>query len=264
MSDRLDRFEMKFVLTPEQKEVLMPCLLPKLRPDGYGDAEGFYPIVSLYYDSFDRDCYWEKVRGQGSRRKLRVRVYGSRDGALPPTSFVEIKHKCDSRVVKRRVEMPTEAALAICDLQPVGLRLNFAEIRVIEEVQGLVALRGFRPVCCMRYDRRALADLDESSDLRITFDSGIGYRMSELTPQPDDNRFSEYLLTPGSVVMEVKGTGAVPYWLARLLGEMDCILTSFSKYCNALEAGDPYLRGLRESQQLWGCRSERTTESQVA
>ena len=64
--------------------------------------------------------------------------------------------------------------------------------------------------------------------------------------------------------MEVKGTGAVPYWLARLLGEMDCILTSFSKYCNALEAGDPFLMRMRESQQLRSRTGERLSESQVA
>ena len=42
--------------------------------------------------------------------------------------------------------------------------------------------------------------------------------------------------------MEVKVTGSVPYWLARMLGEQGCILQSHSKYCNALEMGDPVLR----------------------
>ena len=42
--------------------------------------------------------------------------------------------------------------------------------------------------------------------------------------------------------MELKVNGAVPYWLPQLLGEAGCILTGHSKYCNALEAGDPALR----------------------
>jgi hypothetical protein len=42
--------------------------------------------------------------------------------------------------------------------------------------------------------------------------------------------------------MEVKGTGAVPYWLSRLLGSAGCRLASYSKYCNALAAGDPRVR----------------------
>ena len=113
MSYRLDRFEMKFVIAREQRDVLMPHLMPHLRADANAGDNAFYPIISLYYDNPDRDCYWEKVRGQKSRRKMRVRVYGSLDGKVPPTSFIEIKHKCDSRVVKRRAQMSLEDALKV-------------------------------------------------------------------------------------------------------------------------------------------------------
>lgn len=58
---------------------------------------------------------------------------------------------------------------------------------------------------------------------------------------PDDRNFSQYLLREGESVMEVKVTGSVPYWLPRMLGDVGCILTSHSKYCNALEAGDSAL-----------------------
>ena len=110
---RLDRFEMKFVLNPEIRERLLPKLLPHLRADENAGEGAHYPIVSLYYDNQDRDCYWEKVRGERSRRKLRVRVYGSSDGTLPPTSFVEVKHKADGRNVKRRAQMTLEQALVV-------------------------------------------------------------------------------------------------------------------------------------------------------
>jgi len=242
VTDRLDRFEQKFVITAAQRGGLAPHLLPHLRPDVYAGAGGIYPIISLYYDTADRDCYWEKIRGQGSRRKLRVRVYGSRDGEVAPTSFVEVKHKCDARVVKRRLQMPIEAALRLCAGEPHAAPLGLAEARVAREVDGLVRGRCFRPVCCMRYDREALTAVDPASDLRITFDTGIGYRLHELTPVPDDRNFSHYLLRDGESVMEVKGTGAVPYWLARMLGTTGCRLTSFSKYGHALAAGDPAVR----------------------
>ena len=94
----------------------------------------------------------------------------------------------------------------------------------------------------MRYDRQAFADRDPESDLRITFDSGIAYRLDDLTPIPGDRRFEDYLIGDGESVMEVKVTGSVPYWLTKMLGEQGCILQSHSKYCNALEAGDPVLK----------------------
>lgn len=232
---------MKFVITQAQRDSLMPHLLPRLRADENAGEGAFYPIVSLYYDNEDRDCYWEKIRGFGNRRKLRVRVYGSLDGALPPTCFVEVKHKLDGRGVKRRVRVPLELALAAADGKQIDCPLSFQDRRTIEEVHNLVHLRHFRPCCCMRYDRQAFADKDPESDLRITFDTGIAYRMDNLMPIPDDRRFTNYILPEGYSVMEVKVTGAVPYWLTRMVAQHGCILQSHSKYCNVLEDGDPVL-----------------------
>ena len=232
---------MKFVITREQRDRLMPLLLPRLRADENAGDGAFYPIISLYYDNDDRDCYWEKIRSFGNRRKLRVRVYGSLDGALPPTCFVEVKHKCDGRGVKRRVRLPLDLALTAADGNPIDYPLSVQDRRTINEVHDLVHKRGFERCCCMRYDRQAFADKDPESDLRITFDTGIGYRMDNLTPIPDDREFRRYLLPDGFSVMEVKVTGSVPYWLTRMVGEQGCILQSHSKYCNALEDGDAVL-----------------------
>ena len=237
----LDRFEMKFVITRDQRDTLMPFLLPHLRADENAGEGAFYPIISLYYDNEDRDCYWEKIRGFGNRRKLRVRVYGSLDGSLPPTSFVEVKHKCDGRGVKRRLRLPLEDALAVAAGKNIDKPLSFVDQRIVEEVHMMVNKLHFKPSCCMRYDRQAFAASDPKSDLRITFDTGIAYRSDNLVPVPDDRRFERYLLPDGFSVMEVKVTGAVPYWLSRLVGEHNCILQSHSKYCNALEDGDPVL-----------------------
>jgi hypothetical protein len=237
----LDRFEMKFVITRDQRETLMPCMLPYLRADENAGEGAYYPIISLYYDTPERDCYWEKIRGFNSRRKLRVRVYGSMDGTLPPTCFVEVKHKCDGRGVKRRLRVSLEDALAVADGKPIDQPLSFSDQRIVDEVHQMVNKSGFRPSCCMRYDRQAFAARDPECDLRITFDTGIAYRSDNLVPVPDDRRFEHYLLPEGFSVMEVKVTGAVPYWLTRLVGEHQCILQSHSKYCNALEDGDPVL-----------------------
>lgn len=242
MSFRVDRFEMKFLITRQQREKLMPHLQPHLRADENAGEGAFYPIVSLYYDNAARDCYWEKIRGERSRRKLRVRVYGSLDGDLPPTSFVEIKHKCEGRGVKRRVRMPLEEALVVASGKETRFPLRLIDRKIVEEVHQLVHLRGFQPCCCMRYDRQAFADRDPESDLRITFDTGIAFRFDNLTPVPDDRNFNMFLHSDDQAVMEVKVTGSVPYWLTRMLGEHGCILRSHSKYCNALEMGDPVLR----------------------
>jgi hypothetical protein len=255
VSFRLDRFEMKFVITGEQRAALMPDLMPRMRADENALDGAYYPIVSLYYDNAERDCYWEKDRSFPSRRKMRVRVYGSLEGSLPPTTFLEVKHKCDGRGVKRRLRRPLEECLHIAAGGEPSSKGSLPDQRMIEEVHALVRDRGFAPCCCMRYDRMAYADRDPKSDLRITFDTGIAYRMDNLTPIPDDRRFTNYLLPEGYSVLEVKVTGAVPFWLTTMIGKHGCILQGHSKYSNALEDGDPVLHrmiGGRRVKQHYG------------
>ena len=240
-SFRLDRFEMKFVITGEQRAALMPDIMPKLKADENAIEGAYYPIVSLYYDTADRACYWEKEQKYPSRRKMRVRVYGSLNGKLPPTCFIEVKHKCDGRGVKRRVRLPLEDCLRVSAGERVDGKFSIPDQRSIEEICKLVHERGFKPTMVMRYDRMAYADRNPESDLRVTFDTGIGYRMDNLIPVPDDRRFTQYMLPEGYSVMEVKVTGSVPYWLTKTVGEHHCVLQSHSKYSNALEDGDDVL-----------------------
>jgi len=232
---------MKFVITREQRATIMPRLTERMRADENAMEGAYYPIVSVYYDNAERDCFWEKEQKVPSRRKMRVRIYGNSDGKLPPTVFVEIKHKCDGRGVKRRLKVPLEEAYWIAAGNAPRIPLRPWEMRLVEEIHYLVTVRGFKPCIAMRYDREAYADKDPDSDLRVTFDTGIGYRFHDFEAKPDDKNFTEFLLPPGYSVMEVKVTGAVPYWMAQLVGETGCILQGHSKYNNALEAGDVIL-----------------------
>src|SRR4051794_23495283 len=99
-----ERFEFKFVITARQRDDVFATFNGSLLPDVNGGAGGVYPIVSLYYDTADWHCYWEAWRGVPSRRKLRVRIYGTADGDIAPASFVEVKHKVDGLGVKRRIQ----------------------------------------------------------------------------------------------------------------------------------------------------------------
>lgn len=238
MSYRLDRYEFKFLITHQQRDAIIARFPAALIPDrNAGDGAG-YRIYSLYFDNPARDCYWEKLRGLGSRRKLRVRLYESTLMSASGACFVEIKHKHDGRGVKRRLRVPLDAAMAIVggDSPPVEIRPG--EERVLVEIQRLIADRNFQPVCCLRYDRRAYFEENSEADLRITFDEDIRYRLDDL-PALHRGAFEHRLIEEGQSVMEVKVTGAVPVWLTRVLTDEKCTPAGRSKYCAAIAAGDP-------------------------
>lgn len=231
-----ERFEFKFLLTAQQRDEALAAFNSTLRPDTHGAGGGGYPIVSLYYDTPDRRCFWEAWRGLPSRRKLRVRVYGTADGGIAPTSFVEVKHKLDGMGVKRRVQTSLSRALEIGAGSGQVDDCAAPEARLVHEVHRLVHEDGFRPVCVMRYRRHAFSlDAEDGTEpLRITFDDQLSGRFRDLQPEPDDQRRDFTLLPADHLVMEVKGAGTVPYAVARWLSKSGLSPRGFSKYCAAL------------------------------
>ena len=233
-----DRFEYKFLLTRHQREGLLAALGDELKPDTQGSPDGRYPIVSLYYDSPDLRCYWDKWRGVPSRRKLRVRVYGTTDGRIPVATFIEVKHKADGRGAKRRVQVPPEQTLALLRGEAQGLPFSPAEQRVLDEVRMMVTVDGLQPTCLMRYDRHAYFLGDgrdhEGEPLRITFDDNLSVRFDDLSPKPDDRGFQKSVLPPEHSVVEIKGSGAIPYPLAETLTRLRILPRKLSKYGEAI------------------------------
>ena len=114
------RFELKYVLPLAERDALLARFADRFRPDTLGSPSGRYPVVSLYCDTADRKCHWDAWRGVPSRRKLRLRLYGTRDGALPAATFVEIKHRDGGEGAKRRVALPLEQALALVNGHEFG------------------------------------------------------------------------------------------------------------------------------------------------
>ena len=109
------RTEYKFVISADQRDQLGAEIGTRLEVDQAPGNEGRYPIVSQYYDSPERECYWEKIRRLKSRRKIRVRMYGSDRAKIPAAAFVEVKHKLDGVGGKRRLPVPKEVAQRFVD-----------------------------------------------------------------------------------------------------------------------------------------------------
>ncbi len=241
MYTRFDRIEFKFIISLKQRDELLKDI--ELHT-GYDETAGGcsqYPIISQYYDNIERDSYWEKQRKQKSRRKLRIRVYGSDEGTMPPTTFIEVKHKYYGRGVKRRIQLNMNEAIDLVEngkLEHDVNEMSRSDRMTTNEIIDLVTYRSFKFLCTMRYDRQAFVGGEDAPDLRITFDTGIACRFEEKNLQADDKRFDHYLLPQDQCIMEVKTNSVIPYWLRQLIGDHSLVSQSFSKFCTALERHD--------------------------
>ena len=244
MDIRQARREFKYRL-PEGSADDVLAEISTLLPQDESGAGGAYPIVSEYYDSEDRDAYWERDRKVGNRRKLRVRIYGTTDGANPPSAFLEVKHKRDGMGVMRRTEVPVEA-VTVPDFD-LGALINRLTPEFEDKLDQLLAqeikllLPKVQPTMQMRYERMVFEGED---GVRVTFDSDVKCRSERLDLQPDDQRFEQVLLPPGQRIMEVSMLDVAPYWVRDLISKHGLIKAPVSKYCDAMEACDPVVAPL--------------------
>jgi SPX domain protein involved in polyphosphate accumulation len=232
MIRRFNRFELKYVLPLSHCGGIIDELEERIRPDRHGGREG-YPIVSLYYDSPDFECFWSKIEGLRYRRKVRLRVYPDASGvAAIASGSVEIKQRINRTVQKRRLELPIEQAEALCEGQLASdarAGLDALDAQVAEEVTFLAESLDLRPAAITAYHRRAFEGELDNAGLRVTFDSMVGARVHALNvraPAPN------HLILPQDwCIMEVKANEAVPDWVTSMLARHDCQLQRVSKYC---------------------------------
>jgi len=256
-----NRREFKFVLTREKAELIRAEIGKQLGVDR-GFDEG-YPVLSEYFDTEERNSYWQKQFGASSRRRVRSRVYGVEDGSIPPSAFIEVKHKLSGMTVKRRVPVKLEEVADFSNgIAPEAEGFSGStDRRVLDEISGIVEGDNCRPVVQIRYHRYAY-DMGADGTIRITFDVDpkCRFKLEPLTPGDPD--FELPLIEPGAAIMEVKTIGAVPFWFRRLLGEHQLIPRGFSKYATALELYDFKRRGDSPSISIPDRKEKKTRTSQ--
>ena len=225
-----NRKEYKFVLTSDTSQKIRQRVEEHLQEDEH--AVGGYPILSEYFDSEDLHNYWQKKLGVPNRRKLRSRLYGREDATIPPTAFIEVKHKLNGITVKRRMMCDLKQLSSVHQNGLTSENENEDE-HIVREVNELVESHG-KPMVQIRYDRFAY-DSGPEGTIRITFDENVCCRFNGGPLSPSDKDFKHCLLEPGQSIMEVKTIGPVPYWFRKLVGELRLAPRGFSKYSAAIE-----------------------------
>jgi SPX domain protein involved in polyphosphate accumulation len=216
----MKRYEMKYLLSPEQTAYIKEKLVGHMQLDKYGLTS----IASLYYDTPDYRLIRASIEKPPFKEKIRLRSYGIATDNSPV--YLELKRKTDKIVYKRRVASTIPAVNAFF----AGEGEICADGQIAREISYFRDYYGtLVPACLIIYDRNAYFEPD--GDLRLTIDHNPRYRVSDLNLTTSMEGTS--LLREGYTVLEIKVQEAMPMWLSRILADGQIYKGSFSKYGEA-------------------------------
>ena len=216
------RYEIKYMLTKEQKARVLDAMQPYMKPDEYGRTT----IRNIYFDTDNYRLIRRSIeKPTVYKEKLRTRSYRRADPEDPV--FVELKKKYKSVVYKRRLSMPELKAVdwisgkAECD----------QDTQIFREIDYFIHFyKTLQPRVLLSYEREAFYAVD-GSDFRVTFDDNILCREEDISLESDV--WGTPILEEGKVLMEIKTSGGIPLWMTRILTEEQIYKTPFSKYGTA-------------------------------
>ena len=212
------RYEIKYMLTLEQKEKILAAMEEYMSIDQYGRSS----IRNIYFDTDNYRLIRRSIDKPKYKEKLRIRSYGraTNDSKV----FVEVKKKYDGIVYKRRLALPCNVAFDwTCKNAPCPV-----DSQIAREIEYFLKFYGtLRPAAFLSYEREAYYEKNGGS-FRVTFDDNIIFRTTDLSLTSDV--YGESLLDEGMVLMELKCSGGIPLWMVKVLSEEKIYKTSFSKY----------------------------------
>ena len=220
MADQMTfkRYEIKYLLTPQQKAVLLRAMEPYMRLDAYGRTT----IRNLYFDTDTFRLVRRSLEKPAYKEKLRIRSYAVAHPGDPV--FVELKKKYQSVVYKRRLVLPEEEAMRAFRL---GLPLPVCS-QIADEIAYFRSYyQPLRPTVFLSYEREAFYCLDQT-DFRVTLDENILYRETDLSLESPV--YGIPLLADQAALLEIKTAGGMPLWMSHTLNQLHLFKTSFSKY----------------------------------
>lgn len=238
---KFNRFELKYLITLAQAERFKTALRPYLIQDEHGE-NGKYGLTSLYYDSPDLRCYWEKEYGLRFRRKLRIRQYETNKPMTEETPvFLEIKQRVDRVTQKRRVVLSYGDALRLCNDRQLPENTG-EDHATLEEMYVFMWQYNLRPVSIVRYNRQAFIGTQYDMGLRVTFDTNLTFQTHKLHIHEEPSALP--MLSANQVVMEIKVNERIPTWLTALIADHNLQMVRVSKYCRSIDTAQktPSLR----------------------
>jgi hypothetical protein len=190
--------------------------------DHHCEGQVGYKVRSLYFDSIDDECLYQKQSGFLDRKKIRLRTYG--DNTAQMVKF-EIKHKNGQLVKKDSVGINRVDAEKIC-AGDYALLLDY-DNPVLNSIYATFLSRAYKPKVIVEYHRVAL--VLPVSNIRITFDTNLRSNINHL------DLFSTVkdtmpVIIEGKQILEVKFDEFLPSYIKKVISGVSAERMAISKY----------------------------------
>ena len=228
------RYEFKYLLSRTQRDEIEEEVRHFMRYDGHvhPEFENRYLVRSPYFDNADAENYYEKIDGIKTRRKYRIRTYGTKPEPDLPI-YLEEKGRHNNRTYKHRIPVCLEdLELLLNPLATLQLLEAYPNLPLVEAFIYDVARKRLKPRVLVDYLRRPYIS-EYDMNFRLTFDIRLSASaVNELYPS---NTIPSYLAAAGWTILEVKFHRRVPAWFHRILQAHSLRRISISKFCKGME-----------------------------
>jgi hypothetical protein len=210
----------------EQTHAIARFAASHLEMDRYsqGLPRNRYTVRSIYYDSPDFRCYYEKANGDQNRRKFRIRSYNQADSAM----FLECKQRQGSTYTKLKTQLDREK-LDVLESREGLADKDFESFGVYKQLLLAMDRWDYQPSSLVVYDREAYVSPGQEDTIRVTFDNNLRARVfPELDELYDESDLEDLLYD--WTILEIKFTNTLPRFLARMVGQYSLERQACSKY----------------------------------
>lgn len=216
------RYEFKYYLNQIQSDSASSQLSRLMDLDRNCVNQDGYRVRSLYFDSIDDECLYQKQSGNLLRKKIRMRTYGE-DGI--DTVRFEIKRKYGQIVKKDSAIISKEEAKEICDGNYTVLLVK--DNPVLNEIYTTFVTKLYKPKVIVEYKR--VAFVLPFSNIRVTFDNDLRSNINHL------DLFSSVtdimpVIIEGKQILEIKYDKFFPGHIKNVLSSINTERMAISKY----------------------------------
>lgn len=215
------RREEKYPLSIEEAIRYSHKFSQMLMPDVYSQ-DGSYMVRSLYFDTIEDKDFFDKMKEQNVRRKIRLRIYNPTD----TYAKLEMKQKENIFQRKRSLKITREDAENLIAGNYTVL-LKYPE-EFAAEMYGVMVAECYRPKTIVEYRRNAF--VVKENNIRLTLDSDIKATESSFDLFADSLPLNP-VFPQDRVIFEVKYDKFLLGYLTDIISMVNTRRITSSKYC---------------------------------